>query len=111
MGIFNSAFGLTSRKEIWQQLGSELGAEYVDGGFWKKDKVKATHGEWTVTLDTYTVSTGKATIVYTRIRAPYVSSDGFRFTIYRRGFFSDIAKKFGMQDVDIGHEEFDRDFI
>ena len=111
MGIFKSAFGLTSRKEIWRQLSSELDAEYVEGGFWKKDKVKATHGEWTITLDKYTVSTGKVTIVYTRIRAPYVNSDGFRFAIYRRGFFSDIAKKFGMQDVEIGHEEFDRDFI
>lgn len=100
-----------SRKDVWRQLSDEVGASYVDGGFWKGDKVTVTHGEWTVTLDTYAVSTGKTTIVYTRMRAPYVNPDGFRFTIYRRGLFSDIAKRFGMQDIEIGDETFDREFI
>jgi hypothetical protein len=77
----------------------------------KHDKVEATHGEWTVTLDTYVVSTGKTVVVFTRMRAPYVNPNGFRFTIYRRGVFSDIAKRFGMQDIEIGDEAFDRDFI
>jgi hypothetical protein len=64
-----------------------------------------------VTLDTYTVSTGKVTIVYTRMRAPYVNPDGFRFTIYRRGLFSDFAKLFGMQDIEVGDPAFDEAFI
>jgi hypothetical protein len=110
MNMFRKAFG-PSRKEIWRQLSAETGAKFVDGGFWKSDKVQASHGQWTVTLDRYTVSTGKAVIVYTRLRAPYVNTDGFRFTIYRRGLFSGIAKMFGMQDVEIGDEQFDRDFI
>src|SRR5262249_38481875 len=50
-------------------------------------------------------------ITCTRLRAPYVNPDGFRFTVYRRGVFSDIAKSFGMQDVEIGDEAFDSDFI
>ena len=40
-----------------------------------------------------------------------MNPDGFRFTVYRKGFFSEIAKWFGMQDVQIGDEAFDRDFI
>lgn len=48
---------------------------------------------------------------FTRLRAPYVNPDHFRFTIYRRGRFSDLAKYFGMQDVVVGHEDFDRVFI
>ncbi|HVV73421.1 MAG TPA: DUF3137 domain-containing protein [Verrucomicrobiae bacterium] len=48
---------------------------------------------------------------FTRLRAPYVNPDHFRFTIYRRGLFSDLAKWFGMQDIVVGHEDFDRDFI
>ena len=51
---------------------------------------------------TYTVSTGKTTIVFTRMRAPYVNPNSFRFTIYRKGFFSGIGKFFGMQDIEIG---------
>ena len=62
MGTLRRVFG-PSRKEIWRQLSSEIDARYVDGGFWKGDTVQAAHDEWTVTLDTYAVSTGKATIV------------------------------------------------
>jgi hypothetical protein len=100
-----------SREAVWRQLSEEIGARYVDGGFWKGDKVQATHGEWTVTLDSYAVHTGKVTIVYTRMRAPYVNPSGFRFTIYRRGVFSGVGKLFGMQDIEIGDAAFDRDFI
>lgn len=110
MGIIRRMFG-PSRKEIWRQLSAEIGAQYVKSGFGKGDKVEATHGEWTVTLDTYAVSAGKTVIVYTRMRAPYVNPDGFRFTVYRRGMFSGIGKFFGMQDIEIGDGPFDADFI
>jgi hypothetical protein len=110
MGVLRKWFG-PSREEIWRQLSTEIGARYVGGGFWKGDKVQATHGAWTVTLDTYAVSTGKTTVVFTRMRAPYVNPTGFRFTIYRRGFFSDIGKWFGMQDIEVSEPAFDHDFI
>ena len=49
-----------------------------------------------MTLDTYAVFTGKVVIVYTRMRAPYVNPSGFRFTVYRKGLFSEIGKWLGM---------------
>jgi hypothetical protein len=104
------AFG-PSKAEIWRQLSAELGATYVDGGAWKGDKVLARHGEWTVTLDSYVESAGKFRVAYTRMRAPYVNPDGFRFTIYRQGPFAGIAKLFGMQDVEIGEAPFDKAFV
>jgi len=110
MGVLHRVFG-PSRKTIWTQLSTEIGAQYKDGGFWKGDKVQATHGAWTVTLDTYAVSTGKVTIVYTRMRAPYVNPSGFRFKVYRKGILSDVGKWFGMQDIEVHDEPFDRDFI
>ena len=110
MSALRSLFG-PSKQDIWRQLSAEIGGRFIEGCFAKGDKVQATHGEWTVTLDTYVVSTGKVAIPYTRMRAPYVNPDGFRFTVYRRGFFGDIAKWFGIQDVEVGHEQFDRDFI
>ena len=110
MGALRRMFG-PSQGEIWKQLSAELGAQFVEGGFLKSDKVRAVHGEWTVTLDKYVVSTGKVTVVYTRMRAPYVNPDGFRFKVYRKGVFSDLGKLFGMQDVEVGHPDFDRDFI
>jgi hypothetical protein len=100
-----------SKREIWRQLSTELHADFVKSTFGKSDRVEARHGEWTVTLDSYAVSNGKTVVVFTRMRAPYVNPDGFRFSIYRRGLFSDLAKRLGMQDVEVGYQPFDRDFI
>ena len=110
MGLMRRLFG-PSREEIWRQLSQEMNATYIKRGLGKGDRVEAQHGDWTVTLDTYAVSTGKTVIVFTRMRAPYVNPDGFKFSISRRGFFSGIAKFFGMQDIEIGDESFDTDFI
>jgi hypothetical protein len=96
MSLMTRMFG-PSRREIWKQLSEQIGANYVDGGFWRGDKVEVQHGEWILTLDSYAVSTGKVTIVYTRMRAPYVNPSGFRFTVYRRSIFTNIGKFFGMQ--------------
>ncbi len=106
MGLLRDLFGL-SKKEIWKELSSRIGAEFQDGGFLGRDKVVARIRGWTITLDTYAVSTGKSTVTYTRIRAPYVSKDGFRFKIYRAGFFSRIGKLLGMQDITVGFTEFE----
>jgi hypothetical protein len=110
MGFLRDLFG-PSKEEIWRQLATETGATYVDGGTWNGDKVQAHVKQWVVTLDTYTVNTGKTTMTFTRIRAPYVNADGFRFKIYRHGFFSSMGKALGMQDVEIGRPEFDEPFI
>jgi hypothetical protein len=100
-----------SREEIWTQLAQQVGGRFIEGGFLKSDKVVASHGEWSITLDTYTVSTGKTVVVFTRLRAPYINPDGFRFEIHRRGIFTPVAKFFGAQDVEIGIEPFDHDFV
>jgi hypothetical protein len=57
MGMLRQIFG-PSRDEVWRQLCNEIGADFVEGGFWKGNKVQARVKEWFVTLDTYTVSTG-----------------------------------------------------
>jgi hypothetical protein len=45
------------------------------------------------------------------VRAPYVNPDGFRFTVYRKGIFSDLGKWMGMQDISVGDPAFDEAFI
>jgi hypothetical protein len=103
-------FGPTKRA-VWRQLSREIGAEFVDGGFWKGVKVQAHPGPWTVTLDTFTESSGESSVTYTRVRAPYVNPDGFRFTIHRKGFFSGLGRLLGVQDIEVGDPEFDEAFV
>ncbi|MFL6194660.1 MAG: DUF3137 domain-containing protein [Thermoanaerobaculia bacterium] len=111
MSFLQGVFG-PSREEIWKQLCAEIGADFVDGGFWKGDKVQARVRNWTITLDIYQVSSGHSHVHYTRVRAPFVNRDGFRFRVYRKGFFSEIGKKLGMQDIEVGQStQFDDAFI
>ncbi len=110
MGVLRQLFG-PSKAEIWRQLAQEVGGQFVEGGFFGRDKVVVRAGEWSLTLDTYTVSTGKSSITYTRMRAPYVNRDGFRFDIYRKTIFSGLGKLLGMQDIDVGVPDIDEAFI
>ncbi len=101
-----------SKDEVWRQLSQEIGAEFVEGGFWTStgSKVQAHVGPWTVTLDVSTSDEdGKSPV--TRLRAPYINPEGFRFTIYRKGFFSDLGKLLGMHDIEVGDADFDEAFI
>lgn len=106
MGLFGQ-----SKDEVWRQLAQEIHADFVEGGFWRGSKVQAHVGPWIVTLDTYIVSDGHSSHTYTQMRAPYVNPDGFRFTIHRKGFLSELGKLFGMQDIEVGDAEFDEAFI
>ncbi len=110
MAILRELFG-PSKDEIWSQLSQEIGADYQPSGFFTSGKVVLTHRQWQITLDTYTVSTGKSHTTYTRIRAPYVNPDGFRFNIYRKNVFSWLGKLLGTTDIEIGDAFFDEEFI
>src|SRR5437870_1980999 len=110
MSVLRNIFG-PGQKEVWQQLSDQLGARYVEGGFARSDKVQVHVNEWTLTLDTYVVMAGNTPIVYTRMRAPYVNADNFRFTIYRKSVFTALGTMLGMQDVEVGFAEFDDAFV
>ncbi|MFB3786078.1 MAG: DUF3137 domain-containing protein [bacterium] len=110
MSLLKKLFG-PSRDEVWRQLSREIGGQFQEGNTWKGGKVTAKTGEWTVTLDTCRIDSQYDHIVYTRLRAPYLNKDGFRFRIYRRGLFTAIEKMFGLQDVVVGYPLFDRDFV
>ncbi|HEX4962267.1 MAG TPA: DUF3137 domain-containing protein [Thermoanaerobaculia bacterium] len=111
MSFLAGVFG-PRREEVWKQLCTEIGADFIDGGFWKGDKVQAHVKGWAITLDVYTVSTGHSHVTYTRMRAPFVSPDKFRFRIYRKSVFSGLGKMLGMQDIEVGYSsQFDDDFI
>jgi hypothetical protein len=99
-----------SKDEVWEQLSQEIGAEFVQCGFWKGgSKVQAHVGPWPVTLDICNDSGSESPA--TRLRAPYVNPEGFRFTIYRKSVFSDLGKLLGMQDIEVGDPDFDEAFI
>lgn len=100
-----------SKEEIWSQLAAQIGGQFTAGGWFGTDVVQAKVGDWILTLDTYTVSTGKSSVTYTRFRAPFANKDGFTFVINRAGPMTPVGKFFGMQDLEIGDPLFDQAFV
>jgi hypothetical protein len=115
VGLLNDIFG-PSKEMIWQQFAEQIGGKYIDGGFWRQDKIEAMYKDWFITLDTYTEShtdsdgdTSHTT--YTRIRGAFLNTNGLRFKLYNASLFSGIGKFFGFQDIDIGHSFFDDRYV
>ena len=101
---------MNEHEGAWQQFAREIGGEYVDG------TVRSRVGAWTATLDTYMriIAYAEGPVIevpVTRLEARFVTRDTFRFFVGRQGFFQRVAKLFGMQDVTIGHPEFDDAFV
>jgi hypothetical protein len=109
MGFLRSLFG-PSQEEVWAQLSSEIGGRVVGNGR-RRSKVQIQVGDWTLTLDTFTESSGESSSIYTRMRAPFLNPDRFRFNIHRAGFGSDVAKFFGFRDIEVGDPTFDEQFV
>ncbi|MBK8101291.1 MAG: DUF3137 domain-containing protein [Planctomycetes bacterium] len=99
------------RKDVWQKLAGELGGRFTAGTWRQGMRVDVEHGAWTVTLDAFVVMAGKVPVPFTRLRAPFLNKEHWRLKIYRSGLFSEIGKFFGMQDLEVGSVQFDRDFV
>jgi len=112
MNLLNAMFG-PSKDAVWRQLSEEIHASFIEGGFWRGSKVEATVREWTVILDTFSVFSSATTTstTYTRMRAPYINKDGFRFTMRRKGLFGGMDRLAGMQDIETGDAGFDQAFV
>lgn len=100
-----------SKDTVWSALAAEVDGRFTEGGWFEASKVEVEVGEWLVTLDHYTRSTGKHSTTYTRLRAPYRNPRGVRFSVSPENFFHGIGKAFGMQDVQLGFPEFDARWI
>jgi len=96
-----------SKDEVWRRVGDEIGASFVKNGMFSTPRVEKRVGPWTLTLDTFSEHAGHSHVVYTRMRAPYVNPDGFRFRLHRAGPFTALGALLGMQDVEVGDPEFD----
>ncbi|MFK7925163.1 MAG: DUF3137 domain-containing protein [Bacteroidia bacterium] len=96
-----------NKREIWRQLAEQLEGDFFRGKMLKPDRVEAFYGDWMVTLDTFTVDK----MTFTRIRAPYVNRDDFIFKIFREHSGHRLGKIFGMKDIEVGYQPFDKDFV
>ena len=102
---------MITKKEAWQNLAVKIDAKPIEMSFVKGSiRLEKQHKLWTIYLDTYTVYTGKGSMTFTRMRAPYAGMFDFRMKIGRTNIFTKIAKYFGKQYATSGDYGFDDKF-
>ena len=100
-----------SKNKVWKEISDELDGDFEEGKFFKESVLRFNFKDWIITLDTYTVMAGNAPITYTRMRSPFSNKENFYFNFYRENIFSNVSKFFGLQDIIIGDNYFDKKFI
>jgi hypothetical protein len=101
-----------NRDDVWRELSQELKGEFIEARFWRgrECKVRARVGCWTATLETGFSDEEDAGV--TRLRAPFLNPEGFRFSVHRKVFLSRLGKQLGtLQDLDLGDPEFGEAFV
>ena len=73
-----------SRGEILKGLKAELKKAPVEAGLKRPKRLKIRSREWVITLDTYSSDEAPDKII-TRLRAPYVNPENFKFSISPSG--------------------------
>ena len=92
--------------QIWTQFAHQFGGRLNDE-LPRKPRVSISAAGWKLTLDVEQIGEYS----FTRMRAAYVNPQRFRFMLWREGFFSKIGKLLGMEDIQIGHDDFDSEFV
>jgi hypothetical protein len=110
MSIFGNIFG-PGQNEVWGSLASDLKCEFTPSGWFQRGRIDLLRDGIFITLDTYTVSNGKSSTVYTRMRSPFYNHNNYEMNIYRKGFFSDVGIVLGMQNNIIDDYEFSDSFV
>lgn len=100
-----------SKKEVWKQLADDIRADCFKGSRSRKLRVEYRYRNWTIVLDTFTVSTGRSNTTYTRMRAPYKRMNDVVFKLYRKNIFSWIGRLFGMPLVYVYDDSFNDEYI
>lgn len=83
------------RREAYRQVAQLLDGELQEGKRRSRDRVLVRRGPWSVWLDTYTVSTGQASVTYTRVRADFVGWRELRVAVRRRHWLDRLLGKMG----------------
>jgi len=98
-------------RESWQSLSMRTGLSYQPGSFLVMPSLTGEFRRRPLTLNTYTRSTGKSSVTYTRVIVGLKSPAAGTLALSPEGFLSGLGKALGMQDVQVGSERFDKSFM
>lgn len=116
VGIFFAIMGWTvfrrsQAKKAWSSLAGRHDMQFFDGGWFGEFGLSGTYRGVDVEVKTETRGSGKNKKTYTVYQASLPGGVPFGLIVYDEGFFSQVGKLFGGQDIEIGHPEVDDAFI
>lgn len=115
MGLFRELYRTFFGKDysvVWKQFAIERKGSY---SAIPDDKVQLSYKGFTLTIDAHThyVSSGGNTYesYFLRGMVEFLPLGEYTLQLTQQGFFENVGKLFGMQDIRIGVSEVDRKFI
>lgn len=99
---------LITKKEVWQDIADGWDGMFVAGGMFGTDRLHIFLDPYEIVLDGFSDGNGYA---YSRFRSPFKNSRELYFKLIHENFIHRMGKYFGMEDINIGSEAFDRHFL
>jgi hypothetical protein len=99
----------SSLDEVWKQVDADF-SQYQE--LYEYSAIIEQQGR-SITLDIDIDLGGgfEGGYALTRFMSPLKSFDDFRFSLHREDLLDDIGKFFGMEDIQIGYPEFDKEIV
>jgi hypothetical protein len=98
-------------KSVWMDLADERKGEFLDGGNVVTVRLPIADRPWKITFQMQAHPLGKSLTETTICAAPFVARHPFRFAIRNSRTIEELIKVLGMQDIIVGDEVFDKDYI
>ena len=100
----------TGLDRIYRELAAKCGGSYSAGGWFGRPSVRFRHRDVLVAVDMAATWDGGENSVCTRVLLQWPDPD-IRCEVFSSGAWSRFGRFVGMQDIEIGSVDFDRDYI
>lgn len=108
MKLRSSVYGW---KSVWMEFAEEHQGSFDEGQKVFVMRVPLTGKPWTITFHMHQKGVGGAVTDSSAVFLPFKAKGSFSFDLHNRSLAGDVGKVFGGQDIEIGEDEFDRDYI
>lgn len=108
MKLRSSVYGW---KSVWMEFADEHQGSFDDGQKVFVMRVPVPGKPWSITYHMHQKGVGGAVSDSSAAFLPFKAKGAFSFDLHNRSLAADASKIFGAQDIEIGEDEFDREYI
>jgi hypothetical protein len=99
-----------SLNNVYRIFAQRVSGTLQEGSMWTFPSVLFSHDGASALLDIFSTG-GKNSTHYTQLTFTFYNAPSFRCEISPEGFWQEVGKFFGMQDIEVGYRTFDDHFV